>query len=80
MPDNGNKEEEKVKTCPFLNKYCITDRCTLYTEMMRNTGGSQEKFGMCSFNATLMILSEINMKTQPPHHQIQVPDPGLFRG
>ena len=78
MNDNGHKEEEKVKYCPLIDKWCIKERCALYSEMMRSTGGLQQKFGLCSFNATVMLLSEMNMKAQLPQQKIQIPN--LLRG
>ncbi|KKL19781.1 hypothetical protein LCGC14_2462040 [marine sediment metagenome] len=77
MNDKGN-EGEKVKHCPMINEYCIMDRCALYTEMMRQTGGLQQKFGMCSFSAVVMILSEMNMKAQTQQEQVSIPN--LYRG
>ena len=77
MADNGH-EEEKVKHCPLINKYCIKDRCALYTEMGRNAGGIQQKFGMCAFSAVVIILSEINQKTPSPQQKLNIPN--LYRG
>lgn len=76
MSDNGH-EEERVKECPFLMGYCIKERCALFTGM-RQVGGLQGKFGMCSFNAMIMMLSEMNMKTPSPQQKIQIPQ--LLRG
>ena len=79
MNDNGHKGEEKrLKKCPLLNEYCIEGRCALFTDMMRSVGGLQQKFGLCSFNAMVMMLSEMNMKAQPPQQKMQIPN--LFRG
>ena len=78
--DNGHVEEI-IKWCPLLKEWCskdVRERCAFNTEMARNTGGLQQKFGMCSFNAVVMILSEINIKTVPPQQEIQLP--GLYRG
>ena len=68
---NGNGHD-KVKKCPW-GLEC--EECRLWTEMMRNQGGLQQKFGLCSLNAMVMILSEMNQKTQ---QTVQIPN--LFRG
>ena len=79
MNDNGHEGQEKrLKKCPFIKEYCIEGRCALYAEMTRNVGGLQQKFGLCSFNAMVTILSEMNMKTQPPPQKMRIPD--LLRG
>lgn len=83
MADNGHKDEEvKTKWCPFLNEYCIKDRCALHTELQKQMGGMMQKMGLCGLNALGMILSEINAKTMPPQPpKITLPS-GLkqFRG
>jgi len=66
---------EPVKQCPLIHADCIKEQCALWTEMMRNQGGLQQKFGLCSLNAMVMILSEMNLKTQ---QKIEIPN--LFRG
>lgn len=73
MGDNGQKEDKK---CPF-GLEC--DKCRLFNEMTNGAGAGQRKFGLCSFNATVMILSEMNMKTQLPQQKIQIP-PNILRG
>lgn len=79
MANNEHKDtEERLKKCPLLNEYCIKERCALWADMTRQAGGLQQKFGMCSFNAVVMILSEINAKTQPPQQKINIPN--LVRG
>ena len=78
MNDNGEKEKQKVKMCPFSGAYCISERCALYVEMRKMTGGLLQAFGMCSFNALVQMTSEMNSKTQPPQQKVQVPR--LLRG
>ena len=75
MPDgNGHKDEQqKMKYCPLLNKDCIGGECAFYIEMSRVVSGFQQTFGMCSFTATVQILSEMNLKAQQPQQQIQLP-------
>lgn len=63
MPNNDG---DKVKKCPFLNEYCIKEKCAIWAEMTRHQGGIGQKFGMCSFAGMMMILSEINQKTGTP--------------
>ncbi len=75
---NGHKEGDLVKDCPFLKGECTKGGCALYAEMQRNQGGVQEKFGLCSLNAMVMIMSELNAKLSAPQQQIQVPN--LFKG
>ena len=80
MPDGNGHTVKKDKHCPFLNKLCIEEKCALYSELRRNAEGLQQKFGACAFNAVVLILSEINLKTQSPQPQkVQLPQ-GLFRG
>ena len=73
---NGqNEEKQKVKHCPLINEWCIEKRCALYSEMKRDMGGGlRQTFGMCAFNAVVLILSEISVKTQPQQPKIQLPD------
>ena len=68
--DDGHKEEKK---CPW-GLEC--DKCRLSIEMMNHA--TQQKFNMCSLVATVTMLSEINIKTQPSQQKINIPD--LFRG
>ena len=75
--DNG-KKEDRVKKCPFLNEDCIQDNCALWAEMTRQAGGLQQKFGMCSFSGVMMLLSEINQKTQVQQQKVNIPN--LIRG
>ena len=76
--NDGHKEEQRVKKCPFSGSWCIKEECALWAEMTRQAGGLQQKFGMCSFNAVITILSEISMKTRPPQQKINIPT--LVRG
>lgn len=69
------EEKEKKRTCPFLNEYCIKERCEVYAEVTRNMGGLLMKSGMCPVTAILMMLSELNQKAQGQKLQkIQLPD------
>lgn len=78
MVENNGDKEAKTKVCPFLNEYCITDRCALHTEITRNIGGLMQKSTLCGFNAIGLLLSEINAKTQPPQPRISMPH--ILRG
>ena len=78
--DNGHNEVKEDKHCPFLNNWCIKERCALFIELRQNTGGLQQKYGACSFSAAVLILSEINQKTQAPPPQMMRLPGGLFRG
>ena len=66
MNDNGEQDgiEVKTKWCPFLNEYCIGDRCARHSQLTRITGGIPQKIGLCAYNAQVMMLSELNAKTQ----------------
>lgn len=76
---NGGKEEVRKKKCPFLNDWCIGEACALHSELTKNVGGGiQRKIGLCAFNAMVIMLSEINQKTQPPQQKIQLS--GLIKG
>ena len=59
-----NKEHKELKRCPFLNEECMGGECALYRGMTRTVGGLQQQFGECSFNAIVILLSEINKKTE----------------
>lgn len=81
VEDNGSKDGIKVavKWCPFLDKYCIQERCALHSEITRSMGGLAQKITLCALNAVGMFLAEINQKTHvPPPQKINLP-PGLFR-
>uniref|UniRef100_A0A6M3IRD7 Uncharacterized protein n=1 Tax=viral metagenome TaxID=1070528 RepID=A0A6M3IRD7_9ZZZZ len=67
--DNGDKKEPKY--CPYLDRACIEGECALYSEMMRSTSGLIEKFGMCAISSMVLILSELNAKTQSPKPMIE---------
>ena len=69
MAEGNGHEEAKVKWCPFLNEYCIGERCAIQTEVIKSFNGLQHKAILCGFNALGMILSEINAKTVPPQAQ-----------
>lgn len=76
MADNGHGEvKTDLKLCPFLNKECITEKCTVYIEL-RHASGLQ-KIGACSFSAVALFLSEINQNTRPPQRGLPL---NLFKG
>jgi hypothetical protein len=67
--DNVNNTEPATepKICPILNSPCIEGKCALSREFKQSTGGILKTFSMCAFNATNLILSELNQKiTAPP--------------
>ncbi len=77
MSNNGKQDEnnEKGKYCPFLKETCLEDKCALYNEMSNNVVGLKHKFGMCSFSATVLILSQINMRDENRQQQpFQLPN------
>ena len=76
MSNDGDKEVKK--RCPFLKEWCIGDACAIRVELIRSAGGVQQKFTMCPFPATVIILGEINAKMQPPQQKIQLPH--ILRG
>lgn len=77
--NNGHNGDNQVKQCPFLNKECIGEKCAIYSVLMSDMVGIQKKFGTCSFNAVVMILSEINQKATIEQQKFQLPK-GLLRG
>jgi len=86
MGDGNGQTEDKqvintqsVKHCPFLNGLCMGEKCALYSELMQNMAGLQKKFGLCSFNAVVLILSEMNQKATIESQKFQLPK-GLLRG
>ncbi len=58
MSDNGDKEE-KVKRCPF-GLEC--DECLISAELIRDIGGTKQRFSLCSIRAMVNILGELNVK------------------
>ena len=77
--DGHTKEEgELVKKCPFQGGWCIKDACAIYEQVTQVRGGLLKKFGVCTFVATNMMLSEMNTKTQLPAPKMAIPP--LFRG
>lgn len=87
LGSNGNKDnvevEVKAKMCPFLKELCtdsVMARCTIGAELIHaKIGRTPQKLNICAVNAVMMMLSEINNKTQVPNEIIQLP-PGLVRG
>jgi hypothetical protein len=62
--EENNVQKPEPKICPFLNSPCIEEKCALSREFKQaRPGGIMQKFSMCAFNATNLILSEINQKT-----------------
>ncbi len=74
--DNVNNTEpvKEPKICPILNSPCIEGKCALSREFKQSTGGILKTFSMCAFNATNLILSELNQKTIAPQQKfINIP-------
>lgn len=72
--EDERENQDKVKYCPFLDKYCIKERCALYVVLTMKAGLQQQKLGACGFNAVIQILSEINQKTQVPQQSFKIPN------
>lgn len=80
MGNNGGpKTEKRKKKCPFLNGWCIGNECEMMSQLSKNEGGLLKTFSLCSVKALVVMISELNAKTQPPQQKIQLP-PNLFRG
>ena len=76
MANNDGQKQEgetKVRWCPILKEYCIGERCAMSVELTRIVGGLQKKFRVCVYSAMVIMLTEINQKTQPPMQKIQIP-------
>ena len=56
--DDGN--EKRKRLCPFLAKWCIGEECAIHSYLMR---GNQRAL-TCSFEAMVIMLSELNQKIQ----------------
>jgi hypothetical protein len=87
MPDKNEqvaeqKAEQKTepKICPFLNSPCLEEKCALSREFKQEAGGMMKKFWMCAFNATNLILSEMNQKTIAPQQPLINLPSRQFRG
>lgn len=78
--DAKESQLERVKMCPFINGWCIKEGCALYQEMNRVVGGMRQTFGLCAFNAEVLILSEVNIKLQQGQPQPKIQIPNLLRG
>ena len=69
MPDNGQKQGELRKKCPFMDgAWCIGDACAIYIQVTQTRIGPlgfREQFqsGMCSLPALCLIISS--------QHQVQ---------
>jgi len=78
---NGNNTEVKKK-CPILKEWCtseIKEACAFSCEIFINRGGLNQKAVVCFKDAIVIMLSEINIKTQTPEVRgIQLPN--SFRG
>lgn len=74
---NGHNDEPiepKVKWCPFLNEYCIRERCALHTPTFRRTSaGTVTRMDLCAFNALNTMITEINAKTIASQPKITLP-------
>ena len=81
MAEGNGHKENKVKWCPFLNEYCIGDRCAIHMEVTKSVApGMAQKAGLCGFNALGMILSEINVKTVPPQPRVNPINLNMLHG
>uniref|UniRef100_A0A6H1ZT71 Uncharacterized protein n=1 Tax=viral metagenome TaxID=1070528 RepID=A0A6H1ZT71_9ZZZZ len=78
MGENKKGEEPKVKWCPMLGKYCIGEKCAIHIEMKNVSQGMIQVIGMCSINALVKMISDINMKTQGSKTGIEIPK--IYRG
>lgn len=77
-PHEAN-EALKVKTCPFLAKGCIKQDCSLFVLMNIKSLVGKAESGMCSLPALVLMISDINRKTQLPQQNSALRLP-LIRG
>ena len=66
----ADKPEEKKKWCPFLDKYCIGEKCALLMGVQQERMGMKSQVGVCVFLALAMIMSS---RPQPPPQRINLP-------
>ena len=65
MSNNGKDKEGQVKKrCPFMGEWCVGEACAIHSYLMRNTPGGVQKIPVCGFEAMVIMLSEINQKTE----------------
>ena len=57
---DGNGQE-KIKTCPFLDKPCIGDECAIRVALRRNNLGTIQVVTMCPLPALAEIMSSLVM-------------------
>lgn len=70
MPD---RTEEKKKWCPFLDKYCIGEKCALRIPIQQERMGVRTQANICVFQALVMIMSS-RPPQQPPMQKLNLPD------
>jgi len=76
---NGNGQGDmKEKECPFIRGKCIKGECAQHLELVQSMGGLQKKIGICSLPAIVMLMTELNNKTQMPMPNIAAPQ--IYRG
>jgi hypothetical protein len=69
------KTQIEAPICPFLKTECIKEKC-LFTAKLKqvSTAGTLQQLEICSVNALVLILSEINQKTQVPQQAFRIPN------
>lgn len=67
----SDKPEDKKKWCPFLDRYCIGDKCALLMGIQQERMGVRSQMGMCVFLALAMILSSPRQQ-QPPMQKLDL--------
>lgn len=79
---NSNKPEgRQVKKCPFINDWCIGDECAIHSYIALSTPTGMQRKLVCSIEAILIIISEMNRKTPQQHlEQPQIILPFMGRG
>lgn len=66
---------ESVKTCPYLDKPCIVDKCAKYVQMHQaNRFGGTQQVGMCAEVAVTLLLSTLIQTMTSRPQKIQLPN------
>ena len=72
-------KEEVIKKCPFLKEWCIREQCVLYQKMIQVVNGLPREQWMCSYLATDLLLSEMNLLlSKMMQQQGQQKKPGIY--
>lgn len=62
----SGKEGRQLKKCPFLKEWCIGEDCAIHVYITVPTREGPKRRLCCGFEASMIMLSELNQKTPMP--------------